>query len=160
MVSRQSLLRLVGENALLQAEPILAPLLELLSLARRSCDGDLDKFLIMLVVAIRAAGHRQFATAVLRQREPGETSAFPSLGVNIQSIADSIGAPKETVRRKVADLVELGWIAREGNELFLTPRAYQTLTPVREAIHSLAVRYHEVVEGMVAEAGAGNAGPS
>jgi len=159
-LSRQALLRLVAENAPLQAEPILAPLLEMLSLARKACEDDLDKFLIMLVVAIRAAGHRQFAAALLSQGEAGPASPFPSLGVNIQSIADSIGAPKETVRRKVADLVGLGWIAREGNELFLTPCAYQTLTPVREAIHSLAVRYHEVVHGFLAETGAGSAEPS
>src|SRR4051794_10711057 len=100
MPSRQSLLRLVTENAPDQAEPILAPLLELLSLARATFAGDVDKFLIMLVVAIRAAGHRDFARAVKTPQQPGRGPALPSLGVNIQSVADSIGAPKETIRRK------------------------------------------------------------
>ncbi|MDB5419807.1 MAG: hypothetical protein JWP50_3226 [Phenylobacterium sp.] len=148
-MSRPSLLRLVTDNAPLQAEPILASLLELLSLARGAYGGDLDKFLIMMVVSIRAAGHKDFATALLRHRATGATPVFPSLGVNIQSIADSIGAPKETIRRKVTDLVELGWIERRGNELFLTPSAYETLTPVREAMHLLVVRHHQIVEDLI-----------
>jgi len=152
-VSRQSLLSLVTEKAPLHAEALLAPLLELLSLARTTFDGDLDKFLILLVVAIRAAGHKEFARAVLLRRTEGGPPVFPSLGVNIQSIADSIGAPKETVRRKVTDLVAAGWIERRGNELFLTPGAYETHTPLRQAIQVLAVRHFEVVGELIADAG-------
>ena len=155
-MSRQTLLNLVTENAPLQAEALLAPLLELLSLARTAFDGDLDKFLILLVVAIRAAGHKEFASAVLHRRTTGGPPVFPSLGVNIQSIADSIGAPKETVRRKVTDLAAAGWIERRGNELYLTPRAYETHTPVRQAIQILAVRHFEVV-GEIVEAAGGKA---
>jgi hypothetical protein len=152
MPPRPPLLSLVTAEAPNHAAAILAPLLELLSLARASYAGDLDKFLIMLVVSIRAAGHKEFARALLRHRATGETPVFPSLGVNIQSVADSIGAPKETIRRKVADLVDLGWIERRDHELSLTPLAYETLTPVREAIHLLLVRHYELVEGLLAEA--------
>lgn len=153
MPSRQALLRLVAENAPDQAEALLAPLLELLSLARVTFAGDVDKFLIMLVVAIRAAGHRDFAQAVKAHPGPGRPTALPSLGVNIQSVADSIGAPKETIRRKVSDLVEIGWIERRANDLYLTPLAYEALTPVREAMHVLAVRHFEVVEALSADTG-------
>jgi hypothetical protein len=153
MPVRPPLLSFVTEQAPNHAAAILGPLLELLSLARGAYAGDLDKLLIMLVVSIRAAGHKEFARALLRHRATGETPVFPSLGVNIQSVADSIGAPKETIRRKVADLVDLGWIERRDHELSLTPFAYETLTPVREAIHLLLVRYYELVEGMIAEAG-------
>jgi hypothetical protein len=153
MPPRPPLQNLVSERAPHHAVAILAPLLELLSLARGAYAGDLDKLLIMLVVSIRAAGHKEFGRALLRHRATGEAPVFPSLGVNIQSIADSIRAPKETIRRKVADLVDLGWIERRDHELSLTPFAYETLTPVREAIHLLVVRYYDVVDGMIAEAG-------
>jgi len=153
-VARQDVLSLVAKNAPLRAEALLAPLVDLLSDARATFDGDLDRFLIMLVVAIRAAGHKDFAEAVRQRRATGGAPVFPSLGVNIQSIADSIGAPKETVRRKVTDLVVAGWIERQGNELFLTPRAYDTHTPLRRAIQQLAVRHFEIV-GEIVESGEG-----
>jgi hypothetical protein len=151
-VARQDILSIVTANAPLRAEALLAPLVELLSEARTTFDGDLDKFLIMLVVAIRAAGHKDFAEAVRQRRAAGGAPVFPSLGVNIQSIADSIGAPKETVRRKVTDLVAAGWIERRGNDLFLTPRAYETHTPLRQAIQELAVRHFEVIGEIVESA--------
>lgn len=45
---------------------------------------------------------------------------------NAYSIAAATGLPRETVRRKIVRLVELGWITRRGNgHLFLTPRAIE-----------------------------------
>lgn len=45
---------------------------------------------------------------------------------NAYSVAASTGIPRETVRRKVARLVELGWIEkRPGGHLFVTPAAIQ-----------------------------------
>lgn len=45
---------------------------------------------------------------------------------NAYSIAAATGLPRETVRRKIARLVELGWILRHSNgHLFLTPRAIE-----------------------------------
>lgn len=45
---------------------------------------------------------------------------------NAYSIAAATGLPRETVRRKIVRLVELGWITRHGNgHLFLTPRAIE-----------------------------------
>jgi DNA-binding IclR family transcriptional regulator len=70
---------------------------------------------------------------------------FPSLGTNVRSVAESIGVPKETVRRKVGQLAQAGWIARQGNELRFTALAYQQLAGVRVTIEQLAVRNFEVV---------------
>ena len=45
---------------------------------------------------------------------------------NAYSIAAATGLPRETVRRKIVRLVELGWITRRGNgHLFLTQRAIE-----------------------------------
>jgi hypothetical protein len=53
--------------------------------------------------------------------------------------------PKETARRKVQELLEAGWLAREGGLLYFTALAYQQIAPAREAIEMLAARYFEVV---------------
>jgi hypothetical protein len=55
----------------------------------------------MLSVAIRTTEHTAFATFSQAQLLSGEVPIFPTLGTNVRSIADSIGAPRETIRRKV-----------------------------------------------------------
>lgn len=45
---------------------------------------------------------------------------------NAYSIAAATGLPRETVRRKIVRLVELGWITRRDNgHLYLTPQAIE-----------------------------------
>jgi len=149
---RTTLQRLIAHNYPALAQGLLGPLLDLLSVTREACGGDIDKFLIMLVVAIRTTAHKDFATFTAEQLASGEVAVFPSLGINIQSIADSIGAPKETVRRKVGELVDTGWIARQGNELYLTGRAVADLAPARAQVEQMALRYHEIVEALAERA--------
>ena len=144
--TRAELERLVAENYSSVSLGLLTPLLDVLSLSREACGGDMDKFLIMLVVAIRTTGHRDFARYTRDQLLSGEVPVFPSLGVNIQSIADSIGASKETTRRKVTELVQAGWIERAGNKLYFTAKAYRDFEKVRERIGKMAVRHNEVVD--------------
>ena len=144
-IERAVLLELVAENYPALARSLLGPLLEFMSLSREACGGDADKFLIMLVVAIRTTEHESFATFRQEELLSGDLPVFPSLGTNIRSVADSIGAPKETVRRKVGDLVASGWIVRQENELRFTALAYQQLGQVRIAIERLAVRNYEPI---------------
>jgi hypothetical protein len=146
--TRSELERLVAENYSAISLGLLAPLLDVLGLSREACGGDMDKFLIMLVVAIRTTGHKDFARYTRDQLLSGELPVFPSLGLNIQSIADSVGAPKETIRRKVTELVKAGWIDRRGNQLYFTVGAYRDFEKVRERIGKMAVRHREVVEAL------------
>jgi hypothetical protein len=148
-VDRKALLKLVSENYPTLARSLLEPLFELLSLSREACGGDLEKFLIMVVVAIRTTEHELFATLSPEQLLSGEIPVFPTLGTNVRSVADSMRAPKETVRRKVGELVEAGWIAREGNELRFTVLAYRQLAQARVAIERLAVRNYELVDDLI-----------
>jgi hypothetical protein len=140
-----SLIRLVEDSYPVIAKDLLNPLLELLLLSRDYCGGDVDKFLVLLVVGIRTTEHKAFAVYSQAELLSGDIEVFPGLGTNVRSIAASTGIPKETVRRKVAELVEAGWFAREGHNLYFTGKAYQALAPVREAVERLAVRYHDVV---------------
>ena len=150
MPSHEKLTALVAEHYAAIAPDLIGPLLDLLSLSREACGGDMDKFLIMAVVAIRTTAHRDFATFIQDQLRSGEMAIFPSLGINIQSIADSVGAPKETVRRKVTELARAGWIERRGNDLFYTASAWHGLSGVRKQLEGTAVSYYETVEGLLA----------
>jgi hypothetical protein len=136
---------LVASNYPRIATDLLSPLLELLRLAREHCGGDVDKFLVILVVVLRTTVHREFSRRTPEQLSSGELPVFPGLGTNGRSIAASLGVPKETVRRKVTDLVQAGWLARERSRLYFTAKAYQELAPVREALEKLAVANHKVV---------------
>jgi len=144
-IGREVLRHLVADNYPAIARSLLRPLLHLLSLSRDACGGDVDKFLIMLVIAIRTTEHERFATYSQAQLLSGEIPIFPTLGTNVRSVAESTGTPKETVRRKVGELIEAGWISRKGNELRFTAVAYQALAGVRVAIEDLAVSNFQVV---------------
>jgi CRP-like cAMP-binding protein len=147
-IGREALRHLVADNYPAIARSLLRPLLHLLSLSRAACAGDVEKFLIMLVIAIRTTEHEGFATYSQAQLLSGEIPIFPTLGTNVRSVAESIGTPKETVRRKVGELIEAGWISRDGNELRFTAVAYQQLAGVRVAIEDLAVSNFQVVANL------------
>lgn len=151
-IDHQALLDRVAGNYPVIAHSLLRPLLDLFSIARELCGGDVDKFLIMLVVANRTTEHKLFASYSQVQLLSGEIPVFPSLGTNVRSIADSIGAPRETIRRKVRELIDAGWIARQGTELYFTALAYQQLAGARVSIEQLAVRNFEVVAELLRKA--------
>jgi hypothetical protein len=143
--SEQALLRRMSERYPVVAEGLLSPLLDLLRLSREHCGGDVDRFLILLEVAVRTVQHPSFAKYSQDELLSGEVAVFPTLGTNLRSIAASVGIPKESVRRKVAELVDEGWLHRSGRSLHFTSAGYRTLAPVRESIERLAVRYAAVV---------------
>lgn len=152
MLSRAYLLDLISETYPAQATRLLSPLLELLTIGRSVCKGDLDKLLILVAIAIRTTEHKEFQALTQEQLMSGEVPVFPSLGINIQSVADSIGAPKESVRRKVTELVDLGWIDRQGGDLRFTVEGYRELSPVRQRLEAMAVENHALVTEIAPQA--------
>lgn len=79
---------------------------------RRSFNGDLDKALIMSVIGDRHFVQRVSATSpTLETLGQTETEGRPS--VNAYSISQYTDIPRETVRRKVADLIKDGWIVSD-----------------------------------------------
>lgn len=110
-------------------------LVRLLTVLRREFAGDLDLLLICAIV-----GERHFA----RRIDPA-TPTYETLGatpvtnapsVNAYSIAQYSGIPRETVRRKVARLVNNGW---------LTSDAKGNLSPTAKAAKDLAHGTQETV---------------
>lgn len=91
-------------------------LVDLLVVLRRSFDGDLDMMLILAIIGDRRVWQRLSKDDVSFEKF-GKTPlpAAPNVSINVLSIAGFIGMPRETVRRKVAALIERGWVEREDN---------------------------------------------
>jgi hypothetical protein len=133
------------------AKEFLGPLIETLHVGRATGDGDLDRLLIVLVVAMRTAEDARFLDVELEDVLSGVVDTYPSLSTNVRSIADSTQIPKESVRRKVQILVDAGWIRRDDHSLSLAPHASRMLTGFREQMFQLAIRYHQTIVAVEAQ---------
>jgi hypothetical protein len=91
---------------------------DLLVVLRRAFDGDLDMMLILAIIGDRRVWQR-VSSADVPTVELGKTPLplrkTEAVSLNVLSIANFSGIPRETVRRKVATLIENGWVEREDN---------------------------------------------
>jgi hypothetical protein len=136
------------ENYPSVANGLLRPIVHVFSAARAVCDGDLDKFLMLLVIAMRTTEHPDFKHLTHSQIMTGEPAVLPSLGANIRSVAASLGIPKETARRKLADMVDAGWLVRVNWDIRLTAVGYAALDPARAQIQAMALSHHDLLSDM------------
>ena len=107
----------------------------LLTTLRRHFDGDLDMMLVLTVIGERRYALRQPPEA-LRYEEAGRAPLHDpgATVINIQSVSDYTGIPRETVRRKVAALIARGWVSRDENgDLTPTTQAATDLRAATEA---------------------------
>jgi len=139
--------RLKGQSRAVAYE-LVEPLTSFLTVAR-AVTGDLDRVLIMVTITLRSSRHPDFRSGAAF--ETGEDAALPGFGTNVRSVADSTGIPKETVRRKVRELVAMGWVVRDGNTLHYSALGYEAATPVREAMLRMYARGYEVIRQVEAE---------
>lgn len=107
---------------------------ELLVTLRRIFGGDLDLMLVLAVIGSRTVprgridrmSYDAFLACARRESEPAP--------INLQSIADYSGIPRETVRRKVQELQRAGWVLKRDNGyLIATTQATADLAPATEA---------------------------
>ena len=125
---------------------------ELLIALRRQFDGDLDRMLIMAVIGVRTLPPRRVEGRSYPEFQAGQVGAPPSV-INVQSISDTTGIARETVRRKVAHLEAKGWVERrEGGDLVVAPRARDELSAGTEA----TMRYLVAVGTACVRAAAGD----
>ncbi len=80
---------------------------------RRCFDGDLDMFLVMAVVGDRTFAQRKVNPEIDYDTFRASPTTTPPEDINIRSIADYSGIPRETVRRKIAQLEQKGLITRK-----------------------------------------------
>ena len=113
-------------------------LTEFLTACRQSFDGDIDLFLVLCIIGDRTFSQRHAPAGLSydawNSLKVGEVK---SEDINIQSIAESSGIPRETVRRKVNALLEKGWITRDAaGAIMATEKAKRDLEPL--TVSSLA----------------------
>jgi len=130
------------------AADLVEPVVHLLYVARELF-GDSDKLLLMANITLRANQHPTYRRLSPDDIASGRVTSLPTLGVNLQSLSDATGIPKETVRRKVAQLARDGFVERDDRNIRYTPEGYRAVEPVREALLRMAVRIHEAVDGVV-----------
>jgi hypothetical protein len=106
---------------------------QLLITLRREFGGDLDRMLVLAVIGLRTLPPRRVDGLSYSEFQAGRTLEQAS-PINIQSIADTTGIPRETARRKVRQLEADGWIEEiDGGYLAVSARAREDLAPATEA---------------------------
>lgn len=115
---------------------------DLLVTLRRHFDGDLDRMLVLAIIGARTLSRGSIEGLCYDRFMALERFGEPA-PINVQSIADYSGIPRETVRRKVNDLERSGWVVRgDKGHLSASNKAAEDLAPATEA----AIRYlHTVV---------------
>lgn len=109
-------------------------LCELLIVLRQQFFGDLDLMLILAIIGSRALPARQTSNMTYAEFISDNTKDRADQPINIQSIAECSGIARETVRRKVHKLEDLGFIARDpSGMLAVTDKAINQLAPATEA---------------------------
>jgi DNA-binding IclR family transcriptional regulator len=78
----------------------------------------------------------------------GELEILPGLGSNVRSIADSLAMPRETVRRKVQEMVAEGILVRSQRRLYFSGQAYRRFAGPIEAFARMAVVHHDAVSSL------------
>ena len=123
---------------------------------RRALGGDLDLFLVLTIIGERtftprkapeAMSHAEFLQRSVETLEPA--------AINLQSIADYSGIPRETVRRKMETLLEKGWVQRDERKFVtVTDKAKDDLYSLTES----AMRYlQEMAQAFAGSAERGGA---
>lgn len=133
---------LLAERYPTVAARMLAPLIDLMARARQE-QGDLDRLLILLTLAQRAYTEPAVAQALLT----GQAAAdIAPRATNTLSLAQAIHLPKETVRRKLNELVEMGYAARQARGVAITADGVRQLAQVRGSMLRMAAVHHQIIE--------------
>ncbi|MET0295210.1 MAG: hypothetical protein ABW042_09360 [Phenylobacterium sp.] len=136
------------------AYDLVEPLSRFLSIARELCDGDLDQVVLMIALTLRSSLHPDFRA--LEEAELEALGVLPGFGTNMRSLADSTGIPRETARRKLALLIERGWITWHRGALHYTASGYRSVEPARVAMIRMNVRGFQVVDALQARVSSDN----
>ncbi|MEZ5925747.1 MAG: helix-turn-helix domain-containing protein [Hyphomicrobiaceae bacterium] len=103
--------------------------------------------LLLAVIGERRLSRRASPDA-LTYEETGQTPVREeeTAAINASSIAEYTGIPRETVRRKVNELIHKGWVSRDDNG---------DLVPTEKAAHDLAGSTDATLDylGTILEAG-------
>ncbi|SDZ45030.1 hypothetical protein SAMN05444004_1155 [Jannaschia faecimaris] len=107
----------------------LAGFTRLLVKLRDRFDGDLDLLLVLAVIGDRTRPENWTPELLTyRQMTQGGSDEHRQYPINIQSVSEYSGIPRETVRRKVSVLQTKGWVTRDADgRLAVSPAAAEEL---------------------------------
>jgi hypothetical protein len=96
-------------------------------------EGDLTLVIVLAEIAHHSC-HPHFPASSDEEKPGGQLwdqAGFASLpSCSAYSLATATGLPRETIRRKIARLTELGWIEKTGRaDVRITPKAAEHFTP-------------------------------
>jgi hypothetical protein len=104
--------------------------LGLLCILRSIFGNDLDKVIILAVIGQRLLDRETQAAGSGEEIAQNEIAINKPGLINIESVANSTGIPRESVRRKVGELARAGWIERlDDGGLTILPKAVDRLLP-------------------------------
>ena len=142
---------LLFDNYSRVAKDLLATSLDALIAIRTHFGGDLEAYVVFLLIALRTAEDPRISAVDPHAVRRGEVAEYPSLLTNVRSVAASTGIPYETVRRKVARLVEQGWVERRDGALRLTVKGSVDFRGLREKLFEMVAANHAVVARLLDE---------
>lgn len=121
---------------------------------RRTFDGDIELFLVLCVIGERTfSQHKVRENITYDQWNDSRARDVEAENINVQSISDFSGIPRETVRRKLRILLAKGWVERDGQGFVrATTKARIDLEPLTEA----SLRYLSQMKATLAEGTAGS----
>jgi hypothetical protein len=124
---------------------------------RKAFGGDIDMFLVLAVIGDRTFSQRHADQALDYEAFMGRRGEqTPSIDINLRSIADFSGIPRETARRKINQLLKLGWVAKQQDgSLLATSKAKTDLEPLTLA----SIQYISGMMQLFAETFDANARP-
>lgn len=116
-------------------------------IACRKVIGDLDKVLILAVIGDRTLSQKRTDKTASYDRLFVERQSHPEPeDINVQSISDYTEIPRETVRRKVNEMMERGWLSRDGDGFYtVTPKAAAELATLTELGVEYLAKMHAVL---------------
>lgn len=102
--------------------------LALLTNLRQIFGNDLDKPIILAVIGQFMFENAVNASKLYDDHLDNDEQLHPARLTNVESVATSAGLPRESVRRKVGELIDIGWMARdEKRGLLITTEASSAL---------------------------------
>lgn len=105
---------------------------------RETFGNDLDKSIILAVIGQRMLQIGLDRPIDFDQARTGKYELDLSRMTNVESIAEATGIPRETVRRKVSELLEIGWLERGAKgRLSVTHQATDKLESATQIIAEL-----------------------
>ena len=120
----------------------------LLIQCRRHFGGDMDRLLVLAVIGERTLAARNVPKELAVQDLGTAKAQVRKEPINLRSIADFSGIPRETVRRKLQDLQSLGWVERDEHGSFAaTTKAATDLAPLTE----IGVKYLVKMKAVLVE---------